>query len=393
MQKTKLSLFAVMAATMLVGCGGGGGGDSAPSNPVAVTPPVVTPPVVVPPVVKAPLPVLASSYLNAKAAGLTATTVPVLPSTALREEITTTYAQADFFQDGTNSMVAVSAVFSANNVPGKIYFFQKDAQGNWQDKTAAKLRDTAGCISPRKVLVADFNGDAKPDVFVACHGIDTEPYPGENQRVLLSQADGSYVNTVVPFSGYVHSASAAEITQKGYADIVLVDSANAKASPVMLLNNKNGTFTADYSRLPRIDGKPAYTIEFVDFQNTGKFDVLIAGVDNSSTGVVMPTTLYSNNGIGVFTASAPVVFPDGPVNTGVLDVVYSKDALYLLRVNNTYKGSSIQKIDLNTKASSVIFSQEKFPTGKNGGNWLDWIIPVNGKLVSQDAEYGVSVGM
>ena len=392
MKNTKLIFISLMLGA-LVGCGGGGGSPApvaqAPA-PAPVTPPVVVAPTPTP---KTPLPVLASSYLNAKASGLTATTVPVLPANAQREQITTTYASADFFQDGTVSMVAVSAVFSANNVAGKVYFFKKDANGAWQDKTASMLKETAGCISPRKVLVADFNGDSKPDVFIACHGIDVEPFPGENQRVLLSQADGTYANNVVAFSGFVHSASAAEITNKGYADIVIVDSANNKPTPVMLLNNKNGTFTADYSRFPKYDGRPAYTVEFVDFQKTGKFDVLLAGVDNSSTGVVMPTTLLTNNGIGVYNTIAPVVFPDGAVNTGVLDLVYTQDALYLLRVNNSYKGSSIQKIDLKTKASSVIFGQESFPTGKNGGAWLDWMIPVNGKLVSQDVEYGVSVAM
>src|SRR5471030_2610858 len=201
----------------------------------------------------------ASSYLNAKNNGSGPITLPVsygnnpvkfLQST---EGIQNGYALADFFQDGTLSMVAFTQNYLPQSDPnygrgvGSAYFYKKDTNGNWVDHTADILKDQTGCITPRKVIVADFNGDGKPDVFVACHGTDLYPLPagysfGEVPRILMSQPDGSYKNVPAPVNCYCHGASAAVLNTQGYADIVVADP-NVHHQPFMLINNRDGTFT------------------------------------------------------------------------------------------------------------------------------------------------------
>jgi hypothetical protein len=41
--------------------------------------------------------------------------------------------------------------------------------------------------------IADYNADARPDIFVICHGDDAAPFPGEKDQVVLSRPNGTYV--------------------------------------------------------------------------------------------------------------------------------------------------------------------------------------------------------
>jgi hypothetical protein len=91
-------------------------------------------------------------------------------------------AYADFFQDGTYSMVTHTLVYdpskpSTSNDYGTVHFY-KMAGGRWVDHSRDILKNQAGCLHPRKAIVADFNRDGKPDVFFACHGFDAPPFPG-----------------------------------------------------------------------------------------------------------------------------------------------------------------------------------------------------------------------
>jgi hypothetical protein len=52
--------------------------------------------------------------------------------------------------------------------------------------------DSFKMVDPRKVLFGDFNGDGRLDMFIACHGWDTNPYPGEQNRLYLSEPGGGW---------------------------------------------------------------------------------------------------------------------------------------------------------------------------------------------------------
>lgn len=392
-------IFGTMITLALVGCGGGGTAlpSTTPVPPVVVTPPPALPPIAV----------KSSSYANAKDMNIDPQTYPKLAQN--NELITSGVAFADFFQEGKMSMVAFSNVFAGANgfgslVPGKVYFFQKDANGAWTDKTARVLDDTTGCLSPRKVIVADFNGDGKPDVFAACHGIDGEiPVGGkfgEHPRMLLSQVNGTYKNVDMGFDCYCHGASAAEMNTKGYADIVVTDSA-IHGQPFFLINNKNGTFTADYHRMPPSTEKNSltcaiscplqiYSVELIDFDNAGKFDLWLGGTNDKSIASFAPS-IFKNPGNNDFSNAAVTILPSvvGYPLVLSLDIVFVNDTIYMSMVDQNYETFGIQKIDYKTLSSKLVYNHTgRFP---NNYLWVDWVMPRNNKIVSLDSTFGLGI--
>ncbi|GAC1605450.1 MAG: hypothetical protein NVS3B3_03350 [Aquirhabdus sp.] len=365
-----------------------------------------------------PIPVQKSSYLNAKNTGLPSQSLPKSSGAnpvkfiSPTEMIATGYAMGDFFQDGTASMVGFTNNFvpasdpNYGRTPGHAYFYKKDANGNWIDQTSKLLSDQTGCITPRKVIVADFNGDGVPDIFVACHGTDLYPLPagytaGEVPRILLSQPDGTYKNVPAPVSCYCHGAAAADVNGNGFADIVVVDPEINK-QPCYLVNNKDGTFKPDYTRMPPSTApntacNPAcrlgiYSVELVDFDATGKFDLWLGGVDDKSLGG-FASTIFHNPGTNNFATAAATVLPSATAPSAAdnnpLDLVYTNGNIYLMRVNSGYTETSIQKINYKTLSSTMIYQHG--PYAGSTYSWLTWMLPYQSNIIGADSSYGVSI--
>ncbi len=331
-----------------------------------------------------------TSYLNKNALDINSVSIP--------DETSNAFGLADFFGDGSLSLVLHTLLYNPNDPStatdyGKIYFYKQDAKGTWVDNTSKILANTTGCLHPRKAVIADFNHDGKPDVFFACHGFDRPPYPGEQPHILLSQPDGTYSNVTLPFTCYCHGASAADITGNGYPDILVTDTSVAN-TPYFLMNNGDGTFTQDFTRLPAsaVAKKQIYAAELIDFENRGVFDVYLAGNEPGTTAYPLSEfgpTIFPNDGTGHFISTTPVSLLAGPSFGFALDVVVENGYIYLLKVNYAYTASEIQKIAYPSLNQSVIYSYSGvYP---NGNTWLDWIIPYESDLVSEDASYAVSV--
>lgn len=346
-----------------------------------------------------PIPVLKSSYLN-KIAAATAIGPQAIPSGY-------PVAFADFFQDGTYSMVTNSSNYDRNNPAtanqfGAIQFWKK-VNGAWVDQTSTILTNsTVGCLHPRKAVVADFNGDGVPDVFFACHGFDAPPFPGEKPHMLLSQADGTYKNVIVPVNGYFHSATAADVNGNGYADIVVADPGINK-QPFYLVNNKDGTFTPDYTRMPLATaatfnqcnpscGLAIYSTELIDFDNSGHFDLWFGGMDNG-TNTSFASSIFHNPGSNNFSTATRTTLPQatgaGASTTLPLDILFVGGNIYMSRINDSYTAENIQKISYPTLATSMIYTHSG--AYSNGSNWFVWMIPYQGNIVSLDSAFSISV--
>ena len=378
--------------------------------------------------------VQASSYLNAKNIGIgpqfiPMITIPKIPNQP--ELIQSAFAFGDFFQDGTLALVAGSGYFGGDNgytstTAGKLYFFHSDDKGGWVDQTSKLLTDQTGCITARKVLVADFNGDGKPDSFIACHGIDGTLPPGytygEHSRYLMSQPDGTYKNIDTGINGYFHSASAVELNKKGFADIAVVDP-QVQSQPYFLINNGDGTFTQDFNRMPAgtlpyyfpgsttPHGMSIYETELIDFNGDGKYDLFLGGNEigpNNCTQwvfCIFPSNVYLNDGSNNFKNINPITLPSDTSYAFALDITYASNNIYLLRVdinppNSIYGNSEIQKISWPKINQSIIYQTPSiyalpntYPNGtiQYPSTWVDWIEPYNGNIVSTNSVYGVSV--
>lgn len=397
MLKVATALAIGVSAVLVSACGGGGGSNSPASAPTAASTPAAA----------TPISVQKTSYLN-KIAAAAALGPQTLPSEVTQGN---SVAFADFFQDGTYSMVTHSLEYNpsdpstANNY-GHIHFY-KSVNGKWVDHTSDILSNNVGCLHPRKAIVGDFNGDGKPDVFFACTGFDAAPYSGEQPHMLLSQADGTYKNVAPPYTGYFHSASAADFNNNGYDDIVVTDT-NVAKTPYFLTSNKDGTFSQNFTRLPKViaygtDGTPLggscpscfaeiFTAELIDFNNTGKLDLFFGGnAPDNKQGNWVPT-IFKNNGDNTYSQSNVTELPYSQQYETALDILSMNGAIYTTNVHLTYDASiygfsDVEKIVGN--ANTQIYSNSAaFP---NGITWLNWIIPYQGKIDSLSAIYGVSV--
>jgi hypothetical protein len=339
--------------------------------------------------------VLRTSYLNAKT-NQGNHTIPVSAGGNEKDGFAYfhAYGFADFFQDNSYSMITASNEYmtdpnatAATAKTGRLKFWKKDEKGNWVDHTKDLLADDTGCILARKVVVADFNGDGKPDVFLSCHGFDAEPFPGERQRLVLSQANGTYKNTLLDVNCFCHGAAAADFDDNGFADIVVADFLGGKGA-YFLKNNKDGTFTVDNTRLPQsIKNKGAiFSTEIVDVNNDGKLDVFLAG--NESQG--WATTAFINDGTNHYSNAKALIFPADPAMAAPLDIVVAGNAAYILRSNSEVSGSLIQKVDLTTMQANTIYSNTGYYPGQPL-KWVDWITVSNGAIVSVNSIFNIVI--
>lgn len=357
-----------------------------------------------------PMPVLKSSYENKIAAGnvlgsqnmpnhwegnFVGNFIEIEKNNGSNEGITAGHAYGDFFQDGTYAMVAFSNARDQNDsIQGHVYFYKKNAAGNWVDKTADLLRDQTGCLSPRKVIVADFNGDGKPDVFAACHGLDRvikagEHY-GEHPRYLLSQPDGTYKNVEEPIICYCHGASAADFGGNGYADVIITNPLDGE-QPHFLINNKDGTFAQDYSRLSDdvkpwhfanqtfLYSRPIYSLELIDFNSDGKVDLFIGGNEGVDVNQNWQTSIYLNDGTNNFKSSA-IRLPNDIVlgYSLALDIIYKDSKIALLRTSLDYSKLEVQVLSYPSLAVLSTTSVKVMDTL--------WFTLYNGNIVNSFAE-------
>ena len=333
-----------------------------------------------------------SSYANFKQIGLTP---QVLPRAA---ESATAHAWGDFFGDGGQAVFAAQLTYSVNRPPAEatpaIYTLWRRTPGGGFTLEPSQLTGSPSCLHPRTAIVADFNVDDRPDVFIACHGYDRSPFPGEHNDIVLSQPDGRYrVQQAGPQVGFFHGASSADVNGDGLPDVVVTGSFDNR-SLVFLINQGDGTFRSDFGRLPRsFEGKNYYTVTLVDVNGDGLPDLLLGGHEWQNQSV---TRLLLNPGNYDFSSAPFIDLPPVPGDGVVLDFVVTftgaTPVVWILRTSGGdgtfYEGVTVQRVTGPPLSSSVVFRRRP-------GRWIPWIIPalVSGQavIVSDDAAAGLLI--
>ena len=347
-----------------------------------------------------PMPVWPSSYENAKRIVLPDRNVPHPASYGMQDGIFgSPMAFGDFFQEGAYAAVLAFSTFGTNglppSLPSRLYTLQRGTA--WVEATGAMFNDRTGCVSPRKSLVADFNRDGRPDVFFVRHGYDAPPFAGEPQRILLSQPDGTYRNSIVAsaITGFTHGGSAADIDGDGKIDVVLTHTNALNSTPYVLMGNGDGTFTRDMTRFPAsVAQKQIYSLELVDLLGTGRYDLLVGGgppdaTGNTSPGSAFPNGLLRNDGTGRFTQSPFVPFPNPAAPNGFrfglgLDFIVRNGFIYMLQVGNGYGAIAVQKIRIADFTSTLIYEHQGNYASCNLQTWFPWLYPApSGLLMAQ----------
>lgn len=373
--RMKNTIVTSLAAMVLVACGGGGGGSSSSTNSA---PPVSAP-------------ALAStSYENFKQIGLTPQTLPGGDNMVR--------AYGNFGGNGRLDMFRAVITYDSTQpissaTPSNFEFWSRQADGSLVKNTSL-LASGSGCIHPRKALVADFNGDGRADVFVACHGYDASPFPGERNKVVLSQPAGTYqISDASTDVGFWHGASAADLDGDGKIDIALVNNFDTNRA-VSMLNDGTGHFVREStSRMPQsmVNQGGFFSIELVDINEDGKLDLIVGGHEWQNA----PTWIFINPGSNNFSAVTPMTIPSVPNEGVVLDFSVTGSGanrtVWVVRTSGGdgtfYQSRTVQKVSYPSLTSSVVLQQRP-------ATWIRWLVPatVNGTsvVVSDDGSDNIS---
>jgi hypothetical protein len=159
-------------------------------------------------------------------------------------------------------------------------------------------------INPAAAVVADFNGDGKPDLAAANQGANTI-------SILLGKADGTFASKMDFATGLSPiSLIAADFNGDGKSDLAVADFANLAIS--IHLGNGDGTFQSGLTFPTR---NPPHRLIAADFNHDGKLDIatvnstLVTGAAHSSVSILL------GNGVGTFTP-----FVDYPMDGATLSI-------------------------------------------------------------------------
>ncbi len=353
-----------------------------------------------------PMPVYATSYENRHLPVIDTPTTPfivlipgITKEPGEQEVNSRSIAFADFSQNGSYDTALVTTTIHKgyddgagnpggfSDSPSKLYFLRKSSTGVWSDVTRELLADVNNrytCISSGFMLVADFNNDKKPDVYVTCAGKDYQPtvYRESDlgglsyQYVILSRPDGKYdVKRVDNRPLYGHSAVAVDVDQDGHVDVLTVDPSCGGAlpknlyscKPVALLGRGDGTFIEDATMFPEDSyGKPIFNIS--SFMVDGKFYVVLAGMEagsqpdfpfGSPNAYGTKVMAYVNGKLQYvdITMAPPTVARTGLPYGMLFDTVYRDGNIYSLRLDGNYEGEGYIKTNLATGESVVLLSR------------------------------------
>ena len=301
---------------LLAACGGGGDRGGSIDSIVEDMPLVTQPPVVrlEPPLFKKGT--LQTSYeLQHSVLHVDARSLP-FPS----DRWLGVFAYGDFDGDGDEDVLHAPLDGTVNPSPLELYL--NDGDGEYRLDNRLFESDTPGLVHPRKILTGDFNGDGRLDVFVAGHGYDKPPFPGEAPLLLLSSEEGLRKQEGFDhIVGFHHSAASADIDHDGDLDIFVTSQWD---DPFFLKNDGQGNFVYDTSPVPPgLKSQPGlqfYTTEIVDVDDDGYPDLITAGHEGPRELGRLATAIYWGDRSGTYDDSRKTLLPWVQGQEVVLDI-------------------------------------------------------------------------
>ena len=160
----------------------------------------------------------------------------------------------DLNGDGRDDLIVTRIAFPIAHQTFPIGIYLADGKGGYVDGSSMWEGLAPRTEHGRQIVIADFNGDRRNDIFVADHGYDALPFPGHANALALSTPAGKLVDAsgnMPAESGFSHSAAAADVNRDGAIDLFVgnVPVPN-DARPEILLNDGKGHFSRAQGLLP-----------------------------------------------------------------------------------------------------------------------------------------------
>jgi hypothetical protein len=193
--------------------------------------------------------------------------------------------------------------------------------------------DSGGAPNPffdEGVVIADLNGDHKPDIVVAnACGDFSCSYDG-TVGVLLGNGDGTFQPVVIYRSGGSDPGSVvvADVDGDGRSDLLVTNAcgdANCDGTVGVLLGNGNGTFKA--ATIYSSGGALPKSMVVADVNHDGKPDLIVANLQSHDVGVLL------GNGNGTFQTALSYDSGGGQANSVAVADVNGDGTIDLLVCN------------------------------------------------------------
>lgn len=257
-------------------------------------------------------------------------------------------AVADLNGDGKPDLVVTNCAATgsgscAGNGAGNGVVGVLLGNGNGTFQTATSYSSGSPEWFSTPVVVADVNGDGKPDLVLANEGGDGGNGEG-SAGVLLGKGNGTFQPVVTYDSGgkWADAIAVADVNGDGKPDLVL---ANFSATIGVLLGKGDGTFQPVQS-FPA-GGSDCFSVAVADVNGDGRPDVLVANM-YSSVGALL------GNGDGTFQATQS--YPTGGFLPSALAVAdLNSDGRPDLLVTNWCADQSVCSVGQNETGVVSVF--------------------------------------
>lgn len=295
---------------------------------------------------------------------------------------------ADFDDDGFPDVVLYRG-FTDTRESADLEILLNEGDGSLAIGTSRVISGTIpSVVGPRELVLADFNGDNRLDIFVADEGMDAAPMPGAQNTLVLSAAGGKMVdasNNLAQVTDITHAAAAADIDGDGDVDLYIGNTwGQVNIQSAIYLNTDGaGSFARISGRLPYpiedMDFGAFTTSEFVDVNND-TFPDLILGDSGDDLEGGPDSYVLLNNGAGSFKyldnaiPSKPWADSDTALDIDAADV--NGDGyqdLFIVFSKWDYRGRYIQVLINNQDGTFRDETATRLPQSENNDPWISFL--------------------
>jgi len=289
----------------------------------------------------------------------------------------------DFDGDGWEDLVVARLDFGTART-FEIDILLSDGSGHLREGTSQLFSGPVPRVQhPREIVIADFNGDGRDDIFIADHGQDAPPHPGYPNTLVLSTASGGLVDATGNLpqqSDFTHSATAADIDADGDVDLFVGNVWGQNEIPQQIwLNDGTGRFHVATGRMPpaQSDLSQGYTTcLFADVNNDGASDLILGGAGPFGADSVV----LLNNARGYFALRAGAMPPkpwspvDMALDIQVWDIDYDGYLdLFISYADENHDGRYIQVLINNGDGTFRDETPTRLPQVRNVDPWIRFI--------------------